>query len=187
MAMNLKSYILLFLPLFIFVGCTEEHQRAIYRPSEKDSLNFLVTNSDIIGVIEIYDGIKRSAGSTSALLTKSANAKITHLLKGDLEKNTDINISSTTLHNVPGGIKTFMALRNGEYIAFLAKAGKKFQPLTPYSLIEIFPTSNQGRPIWKQTKSKYVDRPDIPKDEIVKEIINVIEQINSAERKKRAP
>ena len=60
-----------------------------------------------------------------------------------------------------------------------------FKPLTPYSLIEIFSVSKQGRPIWKQTKSKYVDRPNTPKDEIIKEIEGAIEQQNSADIKSR--
>jgi hypothetical protein len=174
MPMEIKKYILLLLPLFFF-GCSEEHQRDIYHPSEKDSLEFLVSNSDVIGVIEIYDGVKGSGSTTSTVLTNSANAKIIDLLKGKLNKNSVINISNTTLHKKPGGIKTLLTLRNGEYIAFLASAGKTFKPLTPYSLIEIFSISKQGRPIWKQTESKYMDRPNTQKDEIIKEIKDVIE------------
>jgi len=185
MTMEIKKYIILLLPLFFFIACNEEHQRTIYRPSEKDSLKFLVTNADIIGVIEIYDAIKGAGSTTSTVLTNSANAKIVHSLKGELDENTVISISNSTLHNKPGVIETLLTLRDGEYIAFLTKTENVFKPLTPYSLIEIFSVSKQGRPIWKQTKSKYVDRPNTPKDEIIKEIEGAIEQQNSADIKSR--
>lgn len=174
MSMRLNKIIFLLLPLFIY-GCSQDHQRAIYHPSEKDSLKFLVSNADFIGVIEIYDGIKGVGNAKSTLGTKSARAKVIDPIKGGLKRNAVIRISNESLHNKPNSIKTYLALRNGEYIGFLSNTGNTFRPLTPYSLIEIFSNSGLGRPIWKQSKSKYVDRPEIPKEKIIDEIKSAIE------------
>jgi len=166
------ALIIIFL-IFAATGCEQEYERAIYRPSEINTLAFLSENADLITAIEITDGVVRNESNKEAVLkTKSVKAIIKKVLKGNYANGTQIEISNSTLHNLPGDIESLVSLRNGEYIAFLAMDGSLFRPLTPYSLIEIYPKTKIGRPIWKQKKnSKYIDRQDTPKETIIQEIL----------------
>ena len=101
-------------------------------------------------------------------MVEVAQAKIKEKIKSDDQRFDKITISYEPIYNAPSVFKTQFALRNGEYIAFLKKQKITYKPLTAYSLIEI--DFNIGRPIWKQTKSKFIDISDTPKDEIINEI-----------------
>lgn len=165
-------YLLIFL---LNLGCEQDHTRAIYKPSKIDSLDFLVSNSDAIVFIEIFDSLsEKDKGIPERVLEKLAKAKCYEAYKGNVSKGSIITISNSTVYNKPSSVSTFLALPNGSYIAFLSKSDGNYKPLTPYSLIEI--NFGQGRPIWKQTDSQFVDRPELSKDEIVKDIKNAIGQ-----------
>lgn len=169
----MKNFVIIAILITLTTGCEKEYKRATYRQSSNDTIEFLVANSDIIAVVDIIGGIQKGeVKKNSTFLTKSAKAKIDKILKGTKNSQDVIYISHQTLHNSPGDLKTLVSLRNGEYIAFLINAGEVYKPLTPFSLIEIYSSSNQGRPIWKQTESKYVDRPVISKDMIIKDILD---------------
>ncbi len=153
-----------------------QHQRAEYKFSEKDKLEYLIMNSDLICEIEVVGSAENHQFSFK---TKEKKVKIKQVLKGNNLETNHIILSNAPLHDAPDTIHTRISLRTGNYIAFLSKNKSIYSPLTPYSLIEIYSPTNDGRPIWKQKNSKFIEIPDTPKEIIIKEVLIALESYES--------
>ena len=125
--------------------------------TEQETLNFLISNSDLIAIVYQYGGTEKPKPSLFSKLPEKVDAKILSVIKGE-EDRESIKISYTPKHLRPNVVKSFMILRNGKHLAFLSKDGENYQPTTAHSLLNI--SNNKVYPIWRP--DQYKESEDAP-------------------------
>jgi len=156
---NLSQLLLVITIFLIFpTSCKQEgnHKQTPISSANingKPSLDFLVKNSDVIAIIDIYDA--PAEGLTSKFKTTAvASASKIKLLKG-YQKNS-IKIKATPYYKEKGSMFEIAILQSGTNLEFLKKVANSnnyFQPTTGLSLLGVF--EDKVQPIWKNVKGKY--------------------------------
>lgn len=142
------SIILCFLPAIF--GCDNLPQGEPIKRTEKETLNYLVANSDLIASVDILGGTDKPRVSFSDI-PKKVNATIISIIKG-IENRDKSGIVSTPKNISSGALMSAVVLRNGKHLAFLSMKGEVYQPTTGFSLFEIF--NNKVHPIWRPDQYK---------------------------------
>lgn len=165
--------------LFVFFGATQmatpcngvSQTNTLIPITEQESLQFLVEHSDIIAIIEIYNGIDGKNTVRFNDAPKEVNAKIILNIKG--EKTNDMFQILSKPKFLPLEVKkSILALRNGKYLAFLSRDNTQYLPTTRYSLLDI--TNNRVHPVWKDTVRTSELTSGYSLDEIIADIKLVI-------------
>ena len=151
-----------------------------YTPTNLDTLQFLVSNSDLIAIVNHSGGTDKPKPFLFTM-PKKVDAKILSIIKGG-EDREEIEISCNPKNLNPNVIKSTMILRNGKHLVFLCKTGENYQPTTSNSLLSVF--NHKVYPVWRPDQYKESeDAPDglkvssgIELGEILEEIRTEIEQ-----------
>ena len=133
MKMN-RYYPVILSSLMLLSSCRQEGQSVIRPHSERDSLEYLVANADLIAVVDIadsFDASKRPRGN----LPPTERASIIRVLKGNAKPYTTVTISRSPSVLPRGVSRTVMALGNGRHLAFLKIEKNSFAPVTDHSIL----------------------------------------------------
>jgi len=119
--------------------------------TDRETLPFLVDNSDLIAVVLLSGGIDKPKPSLLFDdIPKTVDAHIFSILKG-VEPRKSVEISNSPKF-LGQAVKSIMYLRNGKHLVFLSKSGDRYQPTTRYSLLDV--SNNRAYPIWRPDQYK---------------------------------
>jgi hypothetical protein len=152
---NIRYYkiTILLIVCLSFMGC-QQNEAVLYQPTKQDSLNYLVTNSDLIAIINTTDGHKRFTNEID-FSKLTFHSEVVHQLHGQAETNIVIDVSPEGKSN-QSYLGAMALIRRGDSLAFLKKiSGNKFRPLSEFSVITIY--DGILSPVWKtkQGTSKF--------------------------------
>lgn len=151
--------------MFACFECTASSGSSDVRLSEKDTLEFLVKNSDLIVVVDIDDDSFGSFLKKIMHITASVNVKVVTVIKG-LETRKVITIFAETKIASPDSIASIIKFKNGRNLMFLSKEDQSYRPTTRFSVLDIW--ENKVYPVWDYKDGYGTD---------LKEIISNIDRI----------
>ena len=149
--LNNNSILIWFFLVLIFLGCEKEKPEK-YVLTEKDGMEYLLDNSDLVAVVNISGGSR--LGESDPLLdsVNEVEAEVTRIILNEgssLELGNLINIYSSTYRNDKNDGYSFIVIRNGMGLVFLKELPDGcYSPLTNFS-ISNFIAGNNVLPIWK--------------------------------------
>lgn len=151
-----RSKIFLFgIVMLCLCSCNNENS-SLVEPRQKPTLEFLVSNSDSISIIEITDAPSKGP-KTKFKTAQIATANMVKNIKGT---NFDqVKIENTPYFKAKNAVFHITMLRSGTYFSFLKKEGNKdlyYQPLTGASLLSIF--DGKVQPIWVALNDPYDEK-----------------------------
>ena len=163
--------------LLLLAGC-QQNESQVYKLTERDSLNFLVSNSDLIAVVDILDGSDVSPDAKNKLYENvRASIQETILWEGSELKN--ITIHYEPFYKLDSASIEYVFFYKGLYLSFLKYEGENnFKPTTGNSLFAIF-GANRVEPIWKQCLgNKEAMSTDYKLSDIISEIMQEQKKFN---------
>jgi hypothetical protein len=174
-----KIFAILLLCTCLLLGCENQIDRKGEPVSltEKDTLSFLVKNSDIIALATLSGGTDKPRSSFFFGTPKSVKVDIDSILKGN-ENQKIIELTSHPKFLGETVIQSTVVLRNGYHLIFACKSEKKYKPTTSHSLYNIL--YGNLYPIWRPDQYTEIVpnigkvSKGIPLEEIIDEIKNEI-------------
>jgi hypothetical protein len=149
-----QIFVLLSICSLFFIGC-ENRLDTKGKPitlTHKESLEFLVTKSDIIALVTISGGTDKP----KPLFLNSPDrvyAEIHSIIKGNEDRKT-IELLSEPKYLNPNVISAKIILRNGYHLIFACNNKDYYQPTTEFSLNQI--NNNRVWPIWRPDQYKEI-------------------------------
>jgi len=160
--------------MFYLVSCDNKPEGKPVTLTDQETLNFLVTKSDLIAIADCSGGYDKPKLSFFSRLPEKVNAKILSIIKGKEDRNT-IEIFCTPMHLRQNVKDSIHILRNGKHLVFLSKNGEQYSPTTSFSLLDIH--NNKAYPIWRpdQYNETLPDGSKVSSGIDLKEVIDDIE------------
>ena len=151
----------------------ETSDRIPYSYTEKDTLSFLLKNSDLVAVVFIEGGNDVGQNSFQKIWDPvDATLISTVWQKENMPTPPEkFKIEPTPFFQDKGVLASQLFLRNGENLAFLMETKERhYKPTTGSSVFDVY---NQGNvlPIWKERSIGDEMSPGFPLEQIKKEII----------------
>ena len=136
---------LLCLTVLLTSSCRQEGRPVVRPHSERDTLEYLVSEADLIAVVDIADSFDASK-APHGNLPPSVTASVVKVLKGNRTAGSSITISRSPALLPQGISRSVMALGNGRHLAFFKSKSDHFLPITTHSVL----SSDHVTPIWRR-------------------------------------
>ncbi len=177
-----RCYPVILASLMVCLSCRQDGP--VIRPhSERDSLEYLVENADLIAVVDIANSIEVSKPPPRNL-PPVERASVIRVLKGNAKPNTTISISRLPSVLPKGVSHTELALGNGRHLAFLKIDINSFAPVTDHSVLRE-PSSS---PIWRRDADTDVLRwsEQTTFEQVIADVTNEIKKENTPNKPSEA-